>query len=348
MQQKKKSADKRGIAYFWVSNPNKLMSQFAQLTLQQRYQLAGFRQLQMAQKDIALHLGVSPATISRELKRNGTTCADQPYEAEGAQQKAYQRSQRSPYKLRGALADQVLVKLRQRYSPEQISGVLDLESGRKRISHEAIYHYVYQQTAQGENLTQYLRIRHRKRYKKRGEPEKRGSIPGRVGIEHRSAIVETNTQVGHWEGDTVIGADHDGVLLTLVERVTKYTCIVKLASKNAKLLAQAVVQCLRWCGLPTHSLTFDNGKEFTDHATITADLECPVFFACPHHPWERGLNENTNGLIRQYIPKQQRIGPLSKDFVSSIETALNNRPRKTLGFLSPLQYAVKQGVAFQT
>lgn len=196
-------------------------------------------------------------------------------------------------------------------------------------------------------------IRHRKRYKKRGEASKRGQIPGRVGIEERPAIVETNTEIGHWEGDTIIGFDHDGVLLTLVERVTKWTIIVKLPTKKADQLAQASIKALRHCPIPSKTLTLDNGKEFTDHATMSSELGIQVFFARPYHSWERGLNENTNGLIRQYIPKQQPhrrtgISLVKPEFVSSIENDLNHRPRKTLGFLSPFQFAEKHQIAFQT
>ena len=194
----------------------------------------------------------------------------------------------------------------------------------------------------------FLRIRHKKRYKKRGQPEKRGSIPNRVGIEERPAIVETNTEVGHWEGDTVIGANHEGVLLTLVERVTKYTLIVKLPSKHAHYLANKLIACLLRCLLPVRSITFDNGREFSDHQRISQDLKAPVYFARPYHSWERGLNENTNGLIRQYIPKYCQISIVKPGDVSWIQDQLNHRPRKTLGFLTPIQYAQKQGIALQT
>lgn len=254
----------------------------------------------------------------------------------------------------GALKEQVLNRPRERLSPEQISGVLALEAGHKRISHETIYQYIYRsKTVNDEDLITYLRIRHRKRYKKRGQAQKRGSIPNRVGIEHRPPIVETNTEVGHWEGDTVIGAEHDGVLLTLVERVTKYVLMVKLPSKNALHLANQVVRHLGKCPLPVRSITFDNGKEFTQHEHMSKGLKTAVYFARPYHSWERGLNENTNGLIRQYIPKGCRISIVRPSDVSArrpgwIQDQLNHRPRKALGFLSPIQFAQKQGIALQT
>lgn len=324
------------------------MAHHTQLTMLQRYQIQALHQTKIAQKDIASQVGVSPATISRELSRNRPLDSTQPYQAEHAQKQTYQRKKRTPYKLKGPLLVRVKADLRQKWSPEQISGRLEAEAGKRCVSHETIYQMIYSQPSGSENLTRYLRIRHRKRYKKRGQPPKKGGIPNRVRIDARPAIVETNTEMGHWEGDTVIGFDHDGVLLTLVERVTKFTLIAKLPTKKADPLAQVAIARLSQCRLPVKSLTLDNGLEFASHEQITAQIGMAVFFAHPYHSWERGLNENTNGLIRQYIPKGQRIGPLSEEFVSSIETELNHRPRKALGFLSPFQYAEKQQIAFQT
>ena len=159
--------------------------------------------------------------------------------------------------------------------------------------------------------------------------------------------------MGHWEGDTVIGADHDGVLLTLVGRVTKYTVIVKLPSKQAIFLATRLIAVLLKCPLPVRSITFDNGKELTDHQRMSRWLKTSIYFARPYHSCgpplrERGFNENTNGLIREYIPKGYRISPIRPKEVSWIQNQLNHRPRKTLGFLSPIQFALKQGIALQT
>jgi len=321
------------------------MAQYAQLTLQQRYQIEALSQQKFRQKDIAEQIGVNPGTISRELARNPQPG---PYRAVAAHERMGRLRQRQAYKITGSLKEDVLKRLRERHSPEQISGVLALQAGRKVISHEAIYQFIYKhKPIDGQSLTAYLRIRHKKRYKKRGQPEKRGSIPNRVSIEERPAIVETNTEIGHWEGDTVIGADHDGVLLTLVERVTKYTIIVKLPSKHADFLANALIKCLLRCILPVLSITFDNGKEFTHHQLMSEQLQAPIYFAHPYHSWERGLNENTNGLIRQYIPKGCRISIVKPSDVNWIQDQLNHRPRKTLGFLTPIQYAQKQGIALE-
>lgn len=325
------------------------MVHYTQLTLAQRYQIQTLHQQQYLQKNIAIQVGVSAATISRELARNRQPDVPQPYQAPAAQQRSQQVCKRTAYKLKDTLKDDVLSRLRQRHSPEQISGVLAQATGQNVISHETIYRYCYTHNdTDGQSLTRFLRIRHKKRYKKRGKPQKRGSIPHRVGIEERPAIVETNTEIGHWEGDTVIGAEHDGVLLTLVERLTKYTIIVKLPSKHALHLARQAVIHLNKCPLPVCSITFDNGKEFTEHRLISQGVKAPVFFARPYHSWERGLNENTNGLIRQYIPKECRISIVRPSDVSWIQDQLNHRPRKTLGFLSPIQCALKQKIALQT
>jgi IS30 family transposase len=232
---------------------------------------------------------------------------------------------RTLYKMKGALKDTVLSRLRDRYSPEQISGTLALEAGCDLISHETIYSYIYNSKNVGhEPLLQYLRVRYRKKYKKRGQDQKRGSIPNRVGIAERPAVVETNTELGHWEGDTVIGANHDGVLLTLVERVSKFTIIEKLPSKNAKSLAKSLISRMKKCNLPVKTITFDNGKEFAEHQKMAKDLKADIYFANPYHSWERGLNENTNGLIRQYIPKSCPISIVKKSDVIAPATRLDS------------------------
>ena len=319
------------------------MATYAQLTLSQRYTLQALIEQPLTQKQMAKQMALSEATVSRELQRNGNPTVPRTYCAQKAHQLARQRGQRSPYKLTGELEQQVLEGLRNRYSPEQISGLLEQQNGQSMVSHEAIYRYVYKkQGTDKEPLIQYLRIRHRKHYKKRGHPAKRSRIPNRVGIEHRPAVVATNTERGHWEADTVIGKDHDGVLLTLVERVTKYTLIVKLPTKEAKPLAKAAIRVLGQCSLPVHTITFDNGTEFAQHAYIGQQLAARTYFADPHSPWQRGLNENTNGLIRQYIPKSCRISEVKSSDVSWIQDQLNNRPRKSLGFLTPAQLSKSQ------
>ena len=317
------------------------MGKYRQLTLSQRYQIQCLFQQKVSQKQIAAELGVHASTISRELSRNQSVSIR--YDAIRAQDRYANHCKRVPYKIKGQLCKEIHARLKDFYSPEQISGVLARQAGQKRISHEAIYQYIYRGYRAGNSfLMCYLRLRHKKKYKKRGVPVKTGRIVGRVGIEHRPAIVDTNTEIGHWEADTVIGANHQGVLLTLVERKTKYTIIEKLPSKNAKLLAKQLIYRLKKSNLPAKTITFDNGLEFSAHKRIQRELKVNTYFANPYHSWERGLNENTNGLIRQYIPKSCFISGIKKSFVSWVETQLNNRPRKTLEFLSPVQVVASQ------
>lgn len=330
------------------------MATYKRLTLAQRYLIQTLHQQAQTQNQIAQQVDVSQATISRELARNAPGNAQQPYQAEQAQKRAATAKARAPYKLKGDLLSLVIGRLRNHLSPQQICGELARRTTRHRLHHETIYRYIYQdqkllnrQATDHESLTGYLRIRHRKHYKKRGKPAKRELIPNRVSIDHRPAVVETNTEMGHWEADTVIGKGHDGVLLTLVERCTKLVLIVKLKSKNARSLAQAAVKAFRRIELPVKTITFDNGLEFACHEHIAWQLKAVTYFAHPYHSWERGLSENTNGLIRQYIPKSCPISIVRASDVSWIEDQLNQRPRKTLGYQSPVEFAQNKLYALQ-
>jgi IS30 family transposase len=330
------------------------MANYKRLTLAQRYLIQTLHQQQHTQQYLAQQVGVSQATISRELARHYHHYPHQTYDAQQAQHRTSQANNRTPYKLKGQLLTTVIGRLRDRLSPEQICGELQRETATGGLHHETIYRYIYRhkalidaERADHEPLTQYLRIRHRKRYKQRGKPLKRQLIPNRVSIDLRPPIVETNAELGHWEADTVIGKGHDGALLTLVERRTKYVLIVKLASKHALALAGAATKALRRSGLPIKTITFDNGLEFACHESIARQLQAATYFAHPYHSWERGLNENTNGLIRQYVPKSCPISIIRPTDVSWIENQLNHRPRKSLGYLSPAEFAKNELYALQ-
>ena len=330
------------------------MVTYKRLTLAQRYLIQTLHQQGQIQHHIAQQVGVSQATISRELARNDHRPAQQPYQAEQAQKRAATAKTRTPYKLKDTLLAHVVSRLRDYLSPEQICGELERQHIKNSLHHETIYRYIYRdqkltnrQSTGHEVLTRYLRIRHRKYYKKRGKPAKRELIPNRVSIDHRPAIVETNTDLGHWEADTVIGKGHDGVLLTLVERCTKFVLIVKLKSKNALALAKEAVKALPRSKLPVKTITFDNGLEFACHEHMARQLKAVTYFAHPYHSWERGLNENTNGLIRQYIPKSCPISIVRPSDVSWIEDQLNRRPRKTLGYQSPAEFAKEKLYALE-
>ena len=253
------------------------MATYKRLTLQQRYLIQTLHQQRHTQQFIAQQAHLSQATVSRELARNAP---QQPYQAEQAQKRAATCKARTPYKLKGELLTHVINRLRHWLSPEQICGELAQGNTRTTLHHETIYRYIYQdhkihngKQPDYESLIGCLRIRHHKRYKQRGKPAKRQLIPNRVSIDHRPAIVETNTEVGHWEADTIIGKGHDGVLLTLVERCTKFVLIVKLKSKNALALAKEAVKALPRSKLPVKTITFDNGLEFACHQHIARQLE---------------------------------------------------------------------------
>jgi transposase, IS30 family len=323
------------------------MATYIRLTQPRRYRLQALLELKTKQEDCAIALEVSQATISREVARFEQHYPNQPYEAQLAQQRAQQAKQRTPYKLHTTLKDYVDECLQKDWSPDQIAGTLEDHPSLPSLHHETIYRYVYAQSDPAspryeldkEPLISHLRIRHKKRYKPRGQPASASKIPNRVGIEHRPALVEANTEPGHWEGDLIVGANQQGYLLTLVERVSKFVLIFRLTSKHAKDVSRQAARALWKSGLSLKTLTFDNGLEFADHGYLSSQLGIDIYFARPYHSWERGLNENTNGLIRQYFPKGTNFLQVSQKAVSSVQDQLNHRPRKTLHYRTPAQVA---------
>ncbi len=219
------------------------------------------------------------------------------------------------------------------WSPEQIAWRLWVEQ-EVAISHEWIYRYVWADKRAGGSLHRHLRCQKRRR-KRYGAASRRGRIPDRVSIDQRPAIVGKRRRLGDWEGDTVIGRAHRGALLTLVERKSRYSVIAPLANKRADLTRRTIAECLVPYTDKVHTLTFDNGREFTDHLGVSADLKTRVFFARPYASWERGANENTNGLVRQYHPKCEHLDGLTREDTQAVMDALNHRPRKALGFRTP-------------
>jgi len=311
------------------------MAKYRRLRPEDRCQIYALNKQGSSQQAIADHLGVSQSAISRELRRNRGARG---YRFKQAQAKADARQvvHSKPRKLTTALQRRIEGKLRTaRWSPEQISGWLARLG--VALSQERIYQLVWQDKRDGGDLWRCLR-RHAKRYNKRaGKTAGRGLIPNRTDISKRPAIVDRKTRVGDWEGDTVSGARRKGGLLTLVERKTRLTKIALLARTTAKATRKATIRKLKPIGNRVHTITFDNGKEFAAHQAIAAKLEAKIFFATPYHAWERGLNENTNGLIRDFFPKGMDFSTLTPDKVAKVERLLNARPRKTLGFRSPIE-----------
>ena len=271
--------------------------------------------------------------VSREIHRNR---GERGYRFKQAEAKAQARQaiRSKPRKLTVPTRSKIEAKLRQmRWSPEQISGWLS-EQGIK-LSHERIYQMIWDDKRDGGNLWRSLRRRGKRYNKRAGKNAGRGLIPNKIDISERPAIVARKTRLGDWEGDTVVSAGHKGGLLTLVERKTQLAKITKLPRATARATQKAAVRCLQPIGDFVHTITFDNGKEFAAHQDIAHALKTKIFFATPYHAWERGLNENTNGLIRDFFPKGTDFSTISSAEVAKVERLLNARPRKSLGFRSP-------------
>lgn len=309
----------------------------AQLSAEQRYEISTLKGLGMGPTEIMKHTGIDKSVVSRELNRNSKGGV---YDAARAQKMCAARRRRGLTKVRGEMKQEVDKMLGQQYSPEQIAGRLVVE-GLPKVSHECLYQYVYRDKRQGGELYKNLRFSHKKRRKRLAKKDRRGAIPNKTMIDERPKEVEDKVRVGDWEGDTIIGKAHQGAAVTLVERVTKTTLIQQVEGKTAKEVEEAVVRMLKTTALPVLTITFDNGTEFANHLLISEQLGAPVFFAHPYRSCERGLNENTNGLIRQYIPKAQNFKELNQHHFDTVQNKLNNRPRKSLGFLSPIEFLYK-------
>ena len=314
---------------------------YKQLTRGQRYQIQILFKEGYNQTQIALLLGFDKSTISRELRRNRGEHGYFPNQADGMarRRRRYSHGPRIPRQT----WRRVERLLRQQWSPEQISGRLALERHRT-VSHERIYLHIYEDKRRGGLL--HLHLRSQKKQRKRyGGYVRRGQIPNRIGIEQRPAIVASKRRFGDWEGDTIIGARHQGAILSLVERKSKLTRLHKLQTKGASEVKRCIIALLTPLADRVHTITVDNGKEFVLHEEITAALQAPIYFSRPYAAWERGLNENTNGLVRQYFPKKHDFTAITNRDIKRVEQRLNNRPRKTLGYRTPNEVVFKQRVS---
>jgi len=322
------------------------------ITREQRYTISEMKQHGFKQVEIAMVIGKDKSVISRELRRNCDK-RNGSYNFDLAQRKYDQRQETKPKKNRFTEEVKQLVDgmLLNDYSPEQIAGRAKL-NGNQCVSHERIYQYVWQDKKKGGNLHFHLRHKGRK-YRKRGAAkDKRGIIKNRVDIEERPKIVDEKIRFGDCEIDTVIGKNHKGALLTINDRVTSLVWISLLSGKEAEPLTQKTIEVLLPIKNMLNTITADNGKEFAFHQKIAEALNVGVYFAKPYHSWERGANENTNGLIRQYFPKGTSFENITNEQVTYVQNKLNNRPRKKLGFLSPNEFFIsnfeKSKVAFVT
>ncbi len=237
-------------------------------------------------------------------------------------------------------------KLRQDWSPEQISGWLEKRQA-IHISHEWIYqHILADQQAHGD-LATHLR-QHGKRRKRYGKYDRRGNLPNRVSIDERPPLVEERKRLGDWEIDTLIGKGHQGALVSLVERKSRYTLLQPVIQRQAHLVADATISLLQPFADVVHTITGDNGKEFAEHARIAEALKASFYFAHPYSAWERGTNENTNGLVRQYFPKKTDFSKVGLAETKLAVDRLNHRPRKCLDFQTPFEVFFYQPIALQS
>lgn len=319
---------------------------YKQLTLIQRVMIYILKANNFTQTQIAAQLGVNKSTISRELKRN---TGKRGYRCKQAHQLATVRRQRSMKRVRFTDNIKMIAErlIRQEWSPEQISGFLKREFAIK-ISHETIYQWVWADKRTSGDMYKHLRHGLKKKRKRYGKNDSRGQIIDRVSIDNRPTIVDQKERVGDWEIDTIIGSKHQGVLVTAVERKTQFTLIEQVRAKEANLTSEAIITMLWPYREHVHTITVDNGKEFAFHKTIAQQLETNVYFAHPYHSWERGLNEQVNGLIRQYFPKKTDLLKVSKTDIEFVENRLNNRPRKLLNFQSPNKIFLNKTVALGT
>ena len=309
------------------------------LTHDDRCQIYALKSTDTKQSDIAKLIGVHPSTISRELKRNQGGNGYRYLQAQRLADQRRHQASTTKHVMTPTRIEQVESLLRQRWSPEQIAG--RLKRGGILVSYESIYQHVREDKARGGHLYTYLRHRGKKYSKRSSKHAGRGCIPNRVDIDKRPQVVERKSRFGDWEGDTVIGAKQKGVLVTYVERKSKYTLIHAVKNKTAEVVTQATISGFSAIPRMVKTITYDNGKEFAQHRHIANQLETTCYFAKPYHSWERGLNEHTNGLIRQYLPKGQALDEVTQQDIITIQEALNNRPRKVLGYLTPREVFFK-------
>jgi IS30 family transposase len=311
------------------------MKQYEQLAQHERYLISAYLQLKWSLRAIARELGRSPSTISREIRRNSTT-HDGSYRPSKAHR--YARTRRSRcrrgVKFKAHEYKVVMHYLRRRWSPKQIAKTLS-RRGELDMSYESIYQFIRRDRRAGGYLYWYCRILPKKGRKRRGSVELRGVQPGKRHISERPPEVALKQEAGHLEGDTVIGQDKHHCILTLVDRVTGYAYIRKLKSRTKAEVNKALRTVMCKEGQWIKTITFDNGTEFHDFKYIEERFPVKCYFATPYHSWERGANENLNGLIRQYLPKGMCMSTVTQAKCDWIAKQLNTRPRERFDFYTP-------------
>ncbi|MGI9569813.1 MAG: IS30 family transposase [Desulfobulbia bacterium] len=308
------------------------MRTYKQLTQEQRYQIYALMKMGHYQTEIAKCIGVDKSTINRELKRNQGKRGYRPKQAHNLAMSRRKQGQRLIQSETWTLIE---AKIRLDWSPEQISGWLLKHYG-IQVSHEWIYQYILSDKQAGGDLHKHLRCQ-KKRRKRYGSHDRRGKLPNRVSIDERPEIVDQRKRIGDWEVDTIVGRRHRQAIVTLTERKSRFALLRKVDRRKAELVGDAVIDLLRPVADSAHTITADNGKEFAEHERIAKELDIDFFFAHAYAACERGANENMNGLVRQYIPKNRDFASVTDEELTIITNKLNYRPRKCLDFMTPFE-----------
>ena len=307
---------------------------YSQFTADERNQFYALRKAKISMTEIANQLGRSRSTLYNELNRNTGQRGYRPKQAqEFVEQRRAEKIQ--PLRMTPKVIAYIERQLQRQWSPEQIANVMKADPAGPDlvVSHETIYRYVWDEKRTGGTLYTQLRHGQKKYRKRRGSKDLRGKIRNRVDINQRPKVVETRKRLGDWEADLVCGTGASGYLVTLVERSSRVVLIGYTKTKFADHVTAEILRLLQ--NEIVETITFDNGKEFAGHEEIAAKLDCKCYFAKPYHSWERGANENTNGLIRQYFPKKMSFANITNDQIAFVQNRLNTRPRKCLGFKPP-------------
>jgi len=308
---------------------------YKHLSLEERHYIEIELKKGTSRKQIAESLQRDYGTISREIKRN---TGKRGYRHKQAHRMAMERHKMKPkaIKMTDEIKAYIREKIQQEWSPEQIAGRLKRDKNIP-LHHETIYQYLLTDKQTGGQLYKHLRHQGKPYRKRYGSSNNRTGIPNRTGIEERPEAANNRERIGDWEGDTMIGKNHKGAIVTLDERKTKLRLACPLNAKTAKETSEGIITLLRPLKNLVKTITFDNGKEFASHEKIAETLECKTYFANPYHSWERGQNENANGLLRQYFPKARELVNIQFKQVLDAVDKLNSRPRKCLDYQTPYE-----------
>lgn len=308
---------------------------YRQLTAEDRYIISACRMQGLSNAEIARQVGCHRSTIGREIERNHCRL-DGHYRPSKAQRRTQARRRRSRRNRQfdNQAYQRICSLLREDWSPAQVAGYLKV-NGELAISHETIYRYIYQDKKKGGSLYQHMRHSAKNCRKRYRSNDNRGRLQGKRHISERPASVDSRRQVGHWEIDTVMGSGDQHCIVSIVERKSGYLVLGKLKNRTARGLTVRTVKLIERHPDSIDTITADNGTEFHDYEAIEEATGVTFYFATPYHSWERGSNENANGLVRQYLPKRQSMAKISQQKCDAIAHKLNTRPRERLGFKTP-------------